>query len=177
VARSNRLRNIIIVVGLLFVAVVLIGGGAGLSSRNSNDIGDYEEYAQDVLEEYQPKVTATRLIDPWLPRDSSEGLPAPGRRLVALEVIIEYPQDRPFSHYVSTANFKLIDADDFASGSTESRIGPSIPEALELSPGQRTKGWVMFEIDEAAEIKAVMYSVIDVALPQAESGIASPESG
>jgi hypothetical protein len=174
-ARSTRLRNIIIIVGLVFVAVVLIGGGSQLGG-GSNDIADYEQYVDDTLAQYQPEVTASRLIDPWIP-EAGEEQPPPGRRFVALEVTIEYPDDRPFSHYVSTSHFKLIDSEDFASGATKSLVGPPIPEALELTPGQRTKGWVMFEIDEASDIKGVMYSVVEVALPQAESAVASPGEG
>ena len=171
-AGSTRLRNLIIIVGLVFVAVVLIGGGSRLGG-GSNDIPDYEQYVDDTLAQYQPEVTATRLIDPWLP-EASEDAPPPGRRYVALEVTIEYPGDRPFSHYVTSSNFKLIDSDDFAFGATKSLVGPPIPEALELAPGQRTKGWVMFEIDDASDIKAVMYALSEVALPDAESGAASP---
>jgi hypothetical protein len=174
-AGNNRLRNIIIVVGLVFVAVLLIGGGSRLGG-SSNDITDYEQYIDEELAAVQPEVTATRLVDPFSP-ESDDRQPGPGRRFVALEVTIEYPEDRPYSHYVSSTQFKIVDADDYASGSIESLATPPIAEGLELAPGQRTRGWVMFEIEEDAQIQSVMYSTVEVALPQVDSEVAASGDG
>jgi hypothetical protein len=44
-----------------------------------------------------------------------------------------------------------------------------------LEPGQKTRGWVLFEIDADAEIKSIAYGLREVALPEVEDGTI-PES-
>lgn len=157
---SNRFRNAIIVVGIVFVAVLLIGGG----SRLGSDSPVPEDYIDQFLEDYQPDVAATQLLDPWLPPAADDNPPA-GRRLVALEVTIEYPRGRQGSHVVSSSYFKLIDSDDFVYGPTRALLDPAITEGLQLAPGQRTRGWVLFEIDSDTQIKSVGYGLAELTLP------------
>ena len=170
---SNRFRNAAIVVGIVFVGVLLIGGGSRLGGGSAGP-GDYNEYANEILEQYQPEVTATRFIDPWLPASPTDSSPS-GRRLVALEVTIEYPKGRDATHFVSASYFKLIDRDDFVYSTRPSLIDPSVPEGLELTPRQKTRGWVMFEIDEQLEIKSIAYGLAELALPEAETNAVAGE--
>lgn len=165
VGGSNRLRNVVIVVGLVFVAILLIGGGSRLGGGGSNDLGDYQDYVDEELAQYEANATVNQLVDPWLPASPDQG-PAAGRRFVALEVTVEYPGDRDFVHYVNVAAFKLIDSEDFAYGATQSLMEPALSEGLELAPGEKTRGWVMFEIDQATEIKSVAYGSAEVELPE-----------
>lgn len=162
-AVNTRLRNIIIVVGLVFVGVVLIGGGSQLGG-GSSDPGDYDEYIDEYFEELEPDVKATQLIDPWQP-DSPDEQPSAGRRYLALEVTISNPASSEYPHYVTSSAFKLIDADGFAYGATESLMEPALPEGLQLAAGEKTRGWVMFEIDEETEVESVVYGTAEVALP------------
>jgi hypothetical protein len=74
------------------------------------------------------------------------------------------------THYVSSSYFKLIDSEDFAHGAVLGGIDPAIREGLQLEPGQKTRGWVLFEIDADAEIKSIEYGLREVALPEAEDG-------
>lgn len=159
---SNRFRNAAIVVGIVFVAVLLIGGGSQLGGQSSRP----EDYIDQLLEDYQPDVAATQLLDPWLPPSAGDNPPA-GRRLVAIEVTIEYPKGREGTHVVSSSYFKLIGSDDFVYGPTQALLDPSIPEGLQLAPGQKTRGWVLFEIDAATEIKSVGYGLAELSLPEA----------
>jgi Domain of unknown function (DUF4352) len=168
---SNRFRNAAIVVGIVFVAVLLIGGGSQLGGSSGPDPSDYEQYIEEQLEQYRPEVTASRLIDPWEPA-SSTASPRPGRRLVALEVTVEYPRGRQETHYVSSNHFKLIDSEDFAHATVTSLADPPLTDGLELAPGQRTRGWVMFELEDSAEIKAVAYGNAELDLPAAETAVA-----
>jgi Domain of unknown function (DUF4352) len=168
---SNRFRNAAIVVGIVFVAVLLIGGGSRLGGSSGPDPNDYQQYIEEQLEQFRPEVTASRLIDPWEPA-SSTASPGPGRRFVALEVTVEYPRGRQETHYVSSAHFKLIDSDDFAHAPVTSLADPRLPEGLELAPGQKTRGWVMFEVDEGTEIKAVAYGNSELDLPDTETAVA-----
>jgi len=159
---SSRFRNAAVVVGIVFVAVLLIGGGGQLGGSSPRP----EDYVDQFLEDYQPEVAATHLLDPYLP-PSSDDQPPPGRRLVALEVTIEYPKGREGSHVVSSSYFKLIDSDDFVYGSTQPLLDPAIREGLQLAPGQKTRGWVVFEIDANTEIKSVGYGIAELFLPEA----------
>jgi hypothetical protein len=165
---DNRFRNAVIFVGVVFVAVLLIGGGSQLGGSPSGP-GDYPEFLDDLRQQFQPEVTVTRLVDPWLP-PSPETPPPVTRRLVALEVMIEYPDERQETHSVSSSYFKLIDSDDFVYGATPYAIDSALREGLELSPGQRTRGWVLFEIDADTRIKSVAYALDEVSLPEPETG-------
>jgi hypothetical protein len=172
---SNRFRNAAIVVGIVFVAVLLIGGGSRLGGSPSPDPGGYQQYVDEFLEQYQPEVTANRLIDPWVPTASSSLGPRPARRLVAIEVTVEYPKGRESAHIVSSAYFKLIDFEDFAYGTTQSLLAPALTEGLQLAPGQKTRGWVMFDLDKNAEVKMVVYGASELDLPEAERSAATSE--
>jgi len=160
---SNRFRNAAIGVGIVFVAVLLIGGGSQLGGQSP---AGPEDYYDQFLEDFEPDVAATQLLDPWLP-PSAEDNPSAGRRLVALEVTIEYPKGREGSHFVSSSYFKLVDSDDFVYGPTQALLDPAIPEGLELAPGQKTRGWVLFEIDADTEIKSLDYGLTELSLPEA----------
>jgi hypothetical protein len=160
---SNRFRNAAIVVGIVFVAVLLIGGGSQLGGQSP---AGPEDYYDQFLEDYQPDVAATQVLDPWLP-PSTDDQPPPERRFVAIEVTIEYPKGREGSHIVSSSYFKLIGSDDFVYGPTGALLNPAIPEGLQLAPGQKTRGWVTFEIDADVEIKSVGYGLTELSLPDA----------
>jgi uncharacterized protein DUF4352 len=166
-AGANRLRNIIIIVGLIFVAVLLLGGVGSLSSGGASDPGgasDYQQLIEDEFAEYQADVTVSQLVDPWSP-DLPADAPSAGRRYVALEVTLANPDDSEFPRYVEGAMFKLTDSADFAYSPIDSLIEPELTESLELAPGQKTQGWIMFEIDDENAIQSVYYWTDEVALP------------
>ena len=52
--------------------------------------------------------------------------------------------------------FKLTDSADFAYSPIDSLIEPALTESVELAPGQKTQGWIMFEIKEENAIKSVL---------------------
>lgn len=130
--------------------------------RGSDDFPDYSGYADEYLEQFEADVTASQVIDPWESDSPDEGARA-GRRYVAVEVTIEASGE--FPHYVSSSSFKLLDRDNFAYAAVPSLQEPALAEGLELAPGQKTRGWVMFEIDEGTEVKAVAYGTAEVKLP------------
>ena len=161
---ANRLRNIIIIVGLVFVAVLLLGGLSSRGSSGPGDASDYQRLIEDEFAEYQADVTVGQLVDPWSP-DLPADAPSAGRRYVALEVTLVNPDDRELPHYVTSSMFKLTDSADFAYSPIDSLIEPALSESLELAPGQKTQGWIMFEIDEENAIQSVNYWTNEVALP------------
>jgi Domain of unknown function (DUF4352) len=162
---STRFRNVIIIVGLLFAAVLLIGGGSRLGGGSSRP-PDYSEYVDEFMEASQLEVTVTQMVDPW-PPDSAASQPRAGRRLVAMEVTIANTASGQYPHYVTSSLFKLIDTEGFAYGTAGSLHEPALGEGLALAPGEKTRGWVTFEIDEISEIKSISYAGAKVALPGA----------
>jgi hypothetical protein len=161
---ANRIRNIIIVVGLGFVAILLLGRLSSGGSSGPGDASEYQQIVEDQLAQYQPDVTVTQLIDPWSP-DLPADAPAAGRRYVAVEVTLENPDDSEFPHYVEGSMFKLTDSADFAYSPIDSLIEPALTESVELAPGQKTQGWIMFEINDENAIESVYYWTEEVALP------------
>ena len=161
---ANRIRNIIIVVGLVFVGVLLLGRLSTGGSSGPGDASEYQQIIEDELAEYQPDVTVTQLIDPWSPDLPADAPPA-GRRYVALEVTLENPDNSQFPHYVEGSMFKLTDSAEFAYSPIDSLIEPALTKSVELAPGQKTEGWIMFEIKDENAIESVYYWTDEVALP------------
>jgi hypothetical protein len=169
---GSRFRNIVIVVGLGLVGLLLIGRLSSGGSSGPDDAGDYQQLVEEELAEYRADVTVTQLIDPWSP-DLPADAPSPGRRYVALEVTLENPRNSQVPHYVADSMFKLTDSAEFAYSPSESLIEPALTRSVELAPGEKTQGWIMFEIDEENAIDSVFYWTKEVALP--ESSAASAE--
>jgi len=161
---ANRIRNIILLVGGDFLVVLLIGRFSPGGSSDPGDPSGYQQLLEEELAAYQADVTVNQLIDPWSP-DLPQDAPPTGRRYVALEVTLENPDDSDYPHYVTSSSFKLTDEADFAYSPANSLIEPALTESIELAPGQKTQGWIMFEIDENA-IKSVHYWTSEVALPE-----------
>lgn len=162
---ANRFRNISIVVGLVFVGVLLLGRLPSGGSSGPGDPSEYQQLLEEELAQYEADVTVNQLIDPWA-ADSPADAPATGRRYVALEVTLENPDDSKFPHYVTASMFKLTDSANFAYSPIDSLIEPALSESLELAPGQKAQGWVMFEIDDGSAIQSVHYWTSEVALPE-----------
>jgi hypothetical protein len=160
---SNRLRNIVIIVGLVFIAVLLIGGSGSLGG-GSSETPDYSEYVDEYMEALQPEVAASHVIDPWRP-DSQAAQPPAGRRLVAVEVTVTNKSSSQYPHPVTSSSFKIIDSDGFSYGTAESSHEPALREGLVLAPGEKTRGWVTFEIDETTKIRSISYGTGSVTLP------------
>jgi hypothetical protein len=165
---SSRFRNAAIVVGVLFGAVLLVGGVSQLGGSSTTGLPDYDQFYDEVLEQYQPEISANQFIDPWVP-PSPDARPRAGRRLVAVEVTLEYPAGREASHFVSSTQFKLVDAEGFVHGAGPIAAEPALPEGLELAPGQKTRGWITFDLEENTDVTALAYGVKEVPLPEPES--------
>jgi len=143
------------VIGIVIVGSLL----GGVLNRGSS--GDHPRGVPDYPEE----VTVTQLTDPWKPGSTGEQ-PSAGRRFVALEVTIENPSDSGKPTSVGSYGFKLTDSGNFAYSPTASQAGPALPSELELAPGEKTRGSIMFEVDAANEISSLTYYTVDVALPR-----------
>jgi hypothetical protein len=43
---------------------------------------------------------------------------------------------------------------------------PGLPEGIQLEDGEKANGWVLFEIDEDAEVESLRYFSAELPLPQ-----------
>ena len=152
------------IIGIVIVGS-LLGGVLNGGSNSAGGPGEIGDFLDEQLQKYVGTVTASQLVDPWTP-DATGDQPAPGRRYIALEVTVEAPtSDEVPGGFVSTSAFKLTDSEGFAYAPTASQAKPELPENLQLTPGEKTRGWIMFEIDAANEIDSLTYYTVDVALP------------
>ena len=97
------------------------------------------------------RVTLNEIIDPWLSDTFMQ--PDPGRRSVAFDVTIQHVDGGTQS--VSAFDFMLSDAEDFLYNAT---FGPDpILDSIDLGSGQKTRGWVAFEVNEGTPLKLLKY--------------------
>lgn len=144
---------------LLVVGGSLAGGEIPLLSSSQTD--DLEGFDDEQVPWYEGVATVEQLIDPWT---NPQVEPAAGRRLVAFEVTIANPPERDDSAYTSGGLFKLVDSENLVYGA---RYSPALPTVSEgpLQPGQRTNGWILFEVEEPNAIKSLTYGTTDLPLP------------
>jgi len=106
-----------------------------------------------VAEAEGVRITLNEVADPWV-SDSMFARPASGRRFVAFDVTIEQVGG---SHLASQFKFQLTDAEGFAYD-PELFSGPE-PDlrSIDLGKGQKTRGWVTFEVSEGTPLKLLKY--------------------
>jgi Domain of unknown function (DUF4352) len=100
------------------------------------------------------RVTLHQIANPWTSDDPFKQAPE-GTRLVAFEVTIDFLAAEK-THMANPFHFKLIDAADFAYA--EILGGPEpVLNAITLSPGQKTRGWIAFEVEAVTPLKQLVY--------------------
>ena len=137
----------------IILVVALIGtGGSLLAGGGADDPSDF--YDDDYLEEFQTgEVTVLEVADPWTPEDGSDA-PPDGRRFVAIELLIEVDASEELPHYVYSYDYQLKDAENFVYapvGYGEVQAQPTLPD-VDLEPGEKTQGWVTFEVAEDSDL-------------------------
>jgi hypothetical protein len=105
-----------------------------------------------VAEAEDVRITLSQIVDPWV-SDNMFIEPASGKRFVSFEVTIEQMDG---SHLASDFNFQLTDAEGFASDPTFGGPEPALP-TIDLGKGQKTQGWVLFEVNEGTALKLLKY--------------------
>lgn len=107
--------------------------------------------AQDI------RVTLNEIMDPWV--DTTEFFsdePAPGKRFVAFDVTLENVADSG-THFAFSGNFKLTDIDGFvANEGFVINLEPHLFGA-DLGSGEKTRGWIVFEVNEGAALDILKY--------------------
>jgi hypothetical protein len=149
--------------GVLAVLIVLAIGALGSVGLYSGGSGGPNSGDFTVPREFLPEVTVRQVLDPWIP-EAGGVLPSEGRRFVAMEVTVTARGDEA-ANFSSAAAFKLTDSRDFAYSALEqSPKSPALGEVT-LNPGEKTSGWVVFEIDESNAIASLEYLSQPVELP------------
>lgn len=149
-----------VVGGAIILILVIIAATSVFDLGSGNDLPDYLD---DEVYDYDGKVTVTQWIDPWEPGNGDRPA-AEGNRLIAAEVTIENDTDG-YSVYVYGSDFRVTDSDSFVSAAVSSRVQPGIPDDLVLNPGEKAKGWVMFEVGENSTIEKLQYWTSEVPIP------------
>jgi hypothetical protein len=163
------MRKGVSVVGAAIVLLVLLVIGTSLYTgdiplSSGSQYNDYEQFIDDEFAQYEGVATVNRVVDPWT-LEAPEYQPAAGHRFVAIEVTIENPSDRSETVWADADGFKLTDADRFAYAPAPLRMRTELPE-VELDPGEKANGWVVFEVDEHSGLKSLSYWTADIELPR-----------
>lgn len=113
-----------------------------------------DAYLEDVLEQEGYSFSILQVEDPATP--SLFFQPEAGKRLVAFEVIVGNVSGDALT--VNPLDTTLLDADGFAyQAELGGREGQVFLE--EINPGERVRGWVAYQIPEAAQAAKLKYEV------------------
>lgn len=147
--------------GAIILILVIVAATSLFDLGGANN--DFGDYYGDTLDDYDGRVSVSQWLDPWESDDGGQPAVA-GNRLIAAEVTIENDTDA-FPVYATSTSFKITDSEGFVFQTTTSRVQPTLAESLLLNPGEKTRGWVMFEVPEDAVIERLQYWMSDVPLP------------
>ena len=110
-----------------------------------------------VAEADDVRITLNEIVDPWVSAaEFAPDEPDPGKRFFALDVTIQYVADSG-THLACDFNFRLTDTDAFAYDAAflfdlEPRL-----DCIDLGGGERTRGWIAFEVNEGAQLDLLKY--------------------
>ena len=117
-----------------------------------------------VAEARGVRITLNNTVDPWVsPSEFARDAPDPGKRFVAFDVTVEYVKEGG-THLAYDAHFRLTDAAAFAYDATFLfDLEPAL-ECVDLAGGEKTRGWIGFEVNEAAQLDLLKYDP-DIYIP------------
>ncbi len=110
-----------------------------------------------VAEAEGVQITLNEIIDPWISTaEFAFDEPGPGNRFVAMDITIQYTKDSG-THFACDINFRLTDAEAFAyDAAILIDLEPSL-KCIDLGGGQKTRGWMGFEIGGGAIMDLLKY--------------------
>ena len=127
----------------------------------------------EVAQQYGYLLSAMAVEDPA----TRPGLfyePEEGKKLVAVEFIVGNVSGETFSSNVLYAT--LIDAEGFAYGAESGAVEDSI-ELLDLTPGEKARGWAGFIVPQDAVPASFKYAIRGSSSKVLQVGLAQPEGG
>lgn len=146
-------------IGAVVVAVVILIAVAsgGSSSGGGDDVhaafatGSSGVISPEGSGDKKTKVTILDIKDPAT-SDNEFQQPADGKKYIAIDVEVENVGE----HETSWLSWKLRDSKDQEHDDTlVTGMGDSLDAMYNLTPGGKTQGWVVFEVDEDASVKWV----------------------
>lgn len=169
-----------VVAVVIIIAIAAAAGGGGGESQPSDESSAVEAQPAGVVAgESQPaseeqseaeritqarpgatgeaenvRVTVNGLADPWV-SDNEFMQPDTGKRFVAFDVTIQNTGESG-THHCNPFNFSLTDAEDFAYEATFGWADPPL-HAVDLGSGQKSRGWVTFEVNEGTPLQLLKY--------------------
>ncbi len=110
-----------------------------------------------VAEAEGVQITLNEIIDPWISTaEFAFDEPGPGNRFIAMDITIQYTKDSG-THFACDINFRLTDAEACAyDAAILIDLEPSL-KCIDLGGGQKTRGWMGFEIGEGAILDLLKY--------------------
>jgi hypothetical protein len=150
---AGRSKSLLGIVGVVFLVILAVGY---LGSRGGSGDGDfgYDDYYDDYSDVWDYEITVSRVEDPWLGEDGGREA-SPGYRLVALEVVVGAAESNPEAYRVDAYYFKVTDEEGFAYGPVDSGAKPAFPQSVLLEPGEKTRGWVTFELADDNSLESL----------------------
>jgi len=142
--------------GTLLVIMLVIGVVSVVLRAAANDAsggGSSEGYFDDAPG-WDYDVRIGKIADPWLPSEG-DSLPAAGFRFVAIEVTVAAAPENESAYPTGTYDFQLVDDEQFTYGPLVSGAEPTFPEEVNLGPGEKTHGWVTFEVADRNGIESL----------------------
>jgi hypothetical protein len=143
--------------GAIIVILVIVAATSVLGAGGSGDGEYYDDgYYDEGPEVYDGAMTVNQVVDAWLP-DDGRVHPADGSRFVAIDITVE--NDRSIDHvvYVTKSSFRMADSNDFVYLPVDSGASPALPDGLHLESGEKSRGWIVFEVPEDSDIKSLKY--------------------
>jgi hypothetical protein len=107
-----------------------------------------------IAEAEHVRVVLHAITDPWISDNVFQQAPE-GRRLVALDVTVDF-SDESGTHMANPFRFKLTDSADFAYAEILGGPEPAL-NTISLGPGQKTRGWIAFEVQAGVPLKQLSY--------------------
>ena len=107
-----------------------------------------------IAEAEHVRVVLHTITDPWLSENVFQQAPE-GRRVVAFDVTVDFSAETG-THMANPFHFKLTDSADFAYAEILGGPEPSL-NAISLGPGQKTRGWIAFEVQAGVPLKQLGY--------------------
>ncbi len=110
-----------------------------------------------VAEARGVRITLNDIVDPWVsPSEFAPDEPQSGNRFVVFDITMEYVKESG-THFACDINFRLTDTDAFAYDATLLfDLEPTL-DCIGLGGGQKTRGWMGFELGEAAQLDLLKY--------------------
>jgi hypothetical protein len=129
-------------------------------------------YLGDIVEQYGYLLSAITVEDPTTPSMFYE--PKSGKKLIAVEIIVGNVSGESLG--VNPLYATLVDSEGFTyQPELAGREGQIV--TVDLSPGEKAKGWIAFEVPEGATVASIKYAVESFGDKVLQASLISPPEG